>query len=158
MCGPKYCSMKITEDIRKMAEADGPLHPKYQIHIIINLTDRTITWLDGSPVPDSVLEQIGPASEVIGHVFSGTGQPLWQGRSRRLATVAQWRSLIVATRGCAACGADIDRCHAHHVQEWIDDNGPTDIDNLQLLCHTCHGVAHQGSRGDPRHHRQPRAA
>ncbi len=27
MCGPKYCSMKITEDIRKMAETEGPLVP-----------------------------------------------------------------------------------------------------------------------------------
>ncbi len=27
MCGPKYCSMKITEDIRKMAAAEGPLVP-----------------------------------------------------------------------------------------------------------------------------------
>ena len=25
MCGPKYCSMKITEDIRKIAAAEGPL-------------------------------------------------------------------------------------------------------------------------------------
>ena len=28
MCGPKYCSMKITEEIREMATADaGPLVP-----------------------------------------------------------------------------------------------------------------------------------
>ena len=27
MCGPKYCSMKITEDIRKMSEEQGPLVP-----------------------------------------------------------------------------------------------------------------------------------
>ena len=138
---------------------DGPVHPKFQIHIVINLTDRTITWLDGSPVPDSVLEQIGPAADVIGHVFTGDGQPLWQGRNQRLATTAQWRTLTVTTRGCAECGTDIDRCHAHHLHEWLLDDGPTDIDNLQLLCHTCHGHAHRGTRGDPqRHHRQPRAA
>ena len=27
MCGPKYCSMKITEDIRKIAAEEGPLVP-----------------------------------------------------------------------------------------------------------------------------------
>ncbi|MEM9465057.1 MAG: DUF222 domain-containing protein [Actinomycetota bacterium] len=140
------------------AAVDGPIHPRFQVHVVVNLTDGTITWLDGSPVPDTVLERIGPTADMVGHVFSGDGQPLWQGRTKRLATTAQWRSLIVATRGCAECGADIDRCHAHYVLEWIDDNGPTDIDNLQLLCHTCHGHAHRGSRGDPRHHRQPRAA
>ncbi|MBI1901438.1 MAG: phosphomethylpyrimidine synthase ThiC [Planctomycetia bacterium] len=30
MCGPKYCSMKITEDIRKMAETGEPLVPAAQ--------------------------------------------------------------------------------------------------------------------------------
>ncbi|MEO0494958.1 MAG: HNH endonuclease, partial [Actinomycetota bacterium] len=50
-------------------------------------------------------------------------------------------------------GATIDRCQAHHLQEWLE-HGPTDIENLQLLCHTCHGHAHRGSRGDPRRHRR----
>ena len=145
----------ITEP--RTAAADGHMHPKYQVHIFVNLNDRTITWLDGSPVPNPVLDEIGPAAEVVGHVFSGDGQPLWQGRAKRLATVAQWRALIVATRGCRECGADIDRCQAHHLREWLD-GGPTDIDNLALLCHACHGIAHRGSRGDPRHPRQPRAA
>lgn len=34
---------------------------------------------------------------------------------------------------------------------WLD-GGPSDTDNLQLLCHTCHGHAHRGSRGDPKRH------
>ncbi|MEM9465683.1 MAG: HNH endonuclease signature motif containing protein [Actinomycetota bacterium] len=144
----------ITED-HPDSGSEGPRH---QIHLIWNLDEPHPTWLDGTPVPDSVLERLGPSADVIGHVFSGEGQPLWQGRSKRLATEAQWRSLIVTTRGCAECGAGIDRCHAHHVQEWLVDDGRTDIDNLQLLCHTCHGHAHRGSRGDPRHHRRAKAA
>jgi hypothetical protein len=32
------------------------------------------------------------------------------------------------------------------------DGGPSDTDNLQLLCHACHGHAHRGSRGDPKQH------
>ena len=68
------------------------------------------------------------------------------------ATEAQWRALIVATRGCNRCGATIDRCQAHHLHEWLD--GGTDLPNLELLCHTCHGHAHRGSRGDPRRRRR----
>ncbi len=136
----------------------GPIHPRFQIHIVWNLHDSTITWLDGTTVPDSVIEQIGPAADVIGHLFSADGQPLWVGRTKRLATIAQWRSLIVATRGCKQCGADIDRCQAHHLREWLD-GGPTDIDNLELLCHTCHSEAHRRSRGGPsRERRRPEAA
>ena len=99
-------------------------------------------------MPDSVIEAIRPTADVIGHIFDGDGHPLWQGRARRLATIAQWRSLIVATRGCKQCGNDIDLCQAHHLQEWLN-GGPSDIDNLELNCHTCHGIAHRGSRGDP---------
>ncbi|MEM9202005.1 MAG: DUF222 domain-containing protein [Actinomycetota bacterium] len=126
---------------------DRSVHPKFQVHIVCTLSERTVTWLDGTPVPDSVMEHIGPMSDVIAHIFSGDGQPLWQGRSKRLATAAQWRSLIAKTRGCAACGADIGRCQAHHLREWTN-HGTTDLDNLELLCHTCHGVAHRGSRSD----------
>lgn len=123
----------------------GATHARFQIHIVFNLPSGSVTWLDGSVVADSVLEAIGPSADVIGHVFDDKGRPLWQGRSKRLATAAQWRSLIVATRGCGHCGADIDRCQAHHLREWLE-GGTTDIDNLQLLCHTCHGHEHRGQR------------
>lgn len=123
--------------------ACGPDHPRFQVHITFALADGRATWLDGTIVPASVLEELGPVADVIGHVFTTKGQPLWQGRAKRLATVAQWRSLIAATRGCARCGADIDRCQAHHLTEWLA-GGPTDVDNLELLCHACHGHEHRG--------------
>ena len=126
--------------------ADGPVHPKHQVHIVWNLDEPSATWLDGTPLPDSVLMQLGPSADVIGHT-------LWQGRRKRLATEGQWRALIVATRGCNRCGASIDRCQAHHLHEWLDGGG-TDLPNLELLCHTCHGHAHRGSRGDPRRRRR----
>lgn len=133
--------------------ADGPVHPKHQVHIVWNLDEPSATWLDGTPLPDSVLMQLGPSADVIGHLFDGAGHTFWQGRRKRLATEAQWRALIVATRGCNRCGATIDRCQAHHLHEWLDGGG-TDLPNLELLCHTCHGHAHRGSRGDPRRRRR----
>ena len=132
---------------------DGPVHPKHQVHIVWNLDEPSATWLDGTPLPDSVLTQLGPSADVIGHLFDGAGHTLWQGRRKRLATEAQWRALIVATRGCNRCGASIDRCQAHHLLEWLDGGG-TDLPNLELLCHTCHGHAHRGNRGDPRRRRR----
>jgi len=133
--------------------ADGPVRPRHQVHIVWNLDEPSATWLDGTPLPDSVLMQLGPSADVIGHLFDGAGHTLWQGRRKRLATEAQWRALIVATRGCNRCGATIDRCQAHHLHEWLDGGG-TDLPNLELLCHTCHGHAHRGNRGDPRRRRR----
>ncbi|MEM8708518.1 MAG: DUF222 domain-containing protein, partial [Actinomycetota bacterium] len=135
--------------------ASGPVHPKHQVHIVWNLDEPNATWLDGTPLPDSVLAQLGPTADVIGHLFDGAGHALWQGRTKRLATIAQWRALIVSTRGCNRCGATIDRCQAHHLREWLDGGG-TDLPNLELLCHTCHGIEHRGSRADPRRHRRSR--
>ncbi|MEO0588275.1 MAG: DUF222 domain-containing protein [Planctomycetota bacterium] len=134
---------------------DAPVHPKHQVHIVWNLNEANATWLDGTPLPDSALTQLGPSADAIGHLFDGAGQALWQGRKKRLATEAQWRSLIVSTRGCNRCGATIDRCQAHHLHEWLEGGG-TDLPNLELLCHTCHGHAHRGSRGDPHRHRRSR--
>ena len=139
--------------VEETAAGAEPVHPRLQVHLVWNLTTGDATWLDGTTAPDSVILEMGPTADVIGHVFTGDGQPLWQGRKTRLATQAQWRSLIVATRGCAECGADIDRCQAHHLHEWLN-GGPSDIDNLQLLCHTCHAHAHRNSRGDPKRHRR----
>ena len=39
--------------------------------------------------------------------------------------------------GCAVCGAANSFCQAHHVIHW-ENGGPTDIDNLALLCSDCH--------------------
>jgi hypothetical protein len=32
-------------------------------------------------------------------------------------------------------------CHAHHIKHWVD-NGPTDLDNLVLLCGEHHRTVH----------------
>lgn len=136
--------------IIEAASTSRPAHPKHQVHLVWKLDEPHATWLDGSPVPDSVLVEIGTAADVIGHVFSGAGQPLWQGRTRRLATEAQWRSLIAAVRSCERCGASVDRCQVHHRIEWRA-GGNTDPPNLELLCSRCHGIEHRGSR-------HPRAA
>lgn len=104
--------------------ADGPVHPKHQVHIVWNLDEPPASWLDGTPLPDSVLMQLGPSADVIGHLFDGAGHTLWQGRRKRLATEAQWPTLIVATRGGNRCGATVDRCQAHHLHEWLDGGDP----------------------------------
>ena len=132
-------------------------HPRFVGHVFFNVDDGSATWADGSPVPLSVLAEIGPAADIVGHVFSSDGRPLYLGRRSRLASVDQWLTLIALCRGCDECGAPISQCQAHHLLEWLK-LGPTDIDNLQLLCHTCHGRAHQGARGDPRGFRQPARA
>lgn len=135
--------------------AGGAVAPRYMVHIVVNLPRGTAEYLDGSPVPAEVLAELGADALVVGHVFDGAGKPLWLGRTRRLASDAQWLSRIITDRGCTDCGAGPEHCQMHHVHEW-EQGGPSDIDNFELKCHTDHGLAHRGTRPDRR--RRPEAA
>ena len=98
------------------------------------------------PVPPSVIGQLSPDTAVAGMVFGGDGRPLWLGRSRRLASVAQHLAVAVRDRGCVDCGAPMHRCEIHHVREW-ENGGPTDIDNLAALCGPHHRRHHRTRDG-----------
>jgi hypothetical protein len=77
-------------------------------------------------------------------VVDRVGVPLGLGRTARYATPAQRRALIVRDGGCVfpGCDAPASWCDAHHVDHW-DHDGPTDLDNLALLCRHHHGVTHR---------------
>ena len=98
------------------------------------------------PVPSSVIGQLSPDTAVAGMIFGGDGQPLWLGRSRRLASAAQHLATAVRDRGCIVCGAPMHRCEIHHVREW-ENGGPTDIDNLAALCGPHHRQHHRSRDG-----------
>jgi hypothetical protein len=65
-------------------------------------------------------------------------------RSARSASDAQWRALIARDRCCAypGCHTKAQWCQAHHVKEYDRDTGPTDIDNMALLCSRHHHLVH----------------
>ena len=77
-------------------------------------------------------------------VFHGT-QPIDLGRQARLPTRAQRRALAIRDDGCQfpGCDRDLRWCDAHHILHWLD-HGPTDIDNLVLLCRYHHHLVHEG--------------
>ncbi len=67
------------------------------------------------------------------------------GRTQRSANGAQRRLLWVRDGGCTFPGCDRPAgwCEAHHITFW-DDQGPTDLDNLTLLCSHHHHLCHEG--------------
>jgi hypothetical protein len=70
---------------------------------------------------------------------------LYVGRTQRTVTPRMRRALETRDRHCVFpdCRAHPRRCHAHHVTEWEHD-GPTDLDNLALLCVRHHHTVHEG--------------
>ena len=63
------------------------------------------------------------------------GVPLYLGRTSRIATPGQTVALAARDRGCSFPGCDRppSQCQRHHILDWLY-GGPTDIDNLTLLC------------------------
>ncbi|NKS77500.1 DUF222 domain-containing protein [Rhodococcus hoagii] len=71
------------------------------------------------------------------------GVPLNLGRTSRTVSKKQRRALIARDQGCAfpGCGAPPAHCEGHHIKHWAD-GGPTDLDNLVLLCRYHHTLLH----------------
>ena len=96
------------------------------------------------PIPRSELERLACEADLFGALFDGNGLPLWHGRRTRTVTPQQWRMLIARDRGCVLCATSPGHCHAHHIIPWTAPaEGPTDIDNLVLVCNRHHHHIHQ---------------
>ncbi|WP_280356536.1 HNH endonuclease signature motif containing protein, partial [Nocardia otitidiscaviarum] len=67
------------------------------------------------------------------------GKPLYLGEGPRLASSWQRRAKTAIERGCTrpGCTAPATMCAMHHIIPWAK-GGPTDIDNLTLVCDSCH--------------------
>jgi hypothetical protein len=67
------------------------------------------------------------------------------GRSKRVISPAQRRALNVRDKGCRWPGCDRPASYTsgHHLVHW-PQGGPTDLDNLTLLCRRHHWLVHEG--------------
>lgn len=80
-------------------------------------------------------------ARVKGVVFSGGVVPLWRGHTKRLATKAQMNALRALYGARGGCGADMWICDGRHIRP-VCEGGPTNIDNMMLLCCICHQKVH----------------
>jgi hypothetical protein len=106
-------------------------------------TSPHVATSDGQPL-DPVTAAVLACDAWLQPIATGpTGNPLFAGRTRRLATPTQHAALVLRDGGCVfpGCDAPPSMCDAHHLIPW-KDGGPTDIDHLCLLCRRHHGLAH----------------
>ncbi len=70
---------------------------------------------------------------------------LYVGRASRTVPPRLRKALQARDRHCAfpGCRVSVDRTDAHHVREW-EQGGPSDLDNLVLLCVRHHHYVHEG--------------
>ena len=122
--------------------------PKAQLCIVMDVTYLATNGEHGrceipglGAIARSELERLGCDTETYGILFDQRGLPLYHSRKTRRVSPQQWRVLLARDRGCVICGAHPNLCQAHHVKYW-SLGGPTDIDNLALLCHAHHRWVH----------------
>ncbi len=95
---------------------------------------------DGTPLPQGEFRKLACDAEILTGIFDSDLQCLSLGHQRHPSP--QLRAAITARdQGCIGCRAEPEWCVSHHIIEWQDD-GPTQPDNLVLLCHDCHHKAH----------------
>ena len=98
--------------------------------------------IDGTPIDIDDLRRIACDASIVPAIFAADGQPLYMGRKQRAVTSAQKLALVARDKQCIGCGMRASGCDAHHII-WWDDDGPTDITNLVLLCPKCHKKVHK---------------
>ncbi len=120
--------------------------------LMITIDHRWLTRRIGHATLDSDAA-VGPATArrwacdagIVPAVLGARSEPLDLGRLSYTVSDAQRRALHLRDGGCAfpGCTRRPRRCAAHHVRHWCD-GGPTDLDNLTLLCLFHHTVIHHG--------------
>ena len=96
---------------------------------------------DGSAIPIVELHRLALEANLLPSIFDTKAQDMWLGRKQRTASEAQRVALIARDQHCIGCGANPLWCRAHHII-WWSKNGPTDVDNLMLVCDDCHHKIH----------------
>jgi hypothetical protein len=95
------------------------------------------------PVADAL--RLADQAELAMLFTDATGWPLTLHRSRRVASPSQTLALIGRDKGCTfpGCTMPPEWTEKHHIRAW-QDGGPTDIDNLCLVCdyHHDHHLRH----------------
>lgn len=106
----------------------------------------TFTTNTGDTLNPFDLLRLGAAQYDVMVLHDTEGRPLTLGRGQRLASFWQRLALLAAQGvcGCSDCTTAGVHLEAHHLIPW-DEGGPTDVDNLWLLC-TLHHADNDDTR------------
>lgn len=143
----------LVEMVRIAAAADtgrvfGVRQPAVRVHVTASDLRRGVgaAHLEGQTASVSVqtAQRIACTQGAIAIEFDENGAALRLGRQKRTFTNPQKRLLAAIWGGCAApdCERPPSWTEAHHVNEWHQDHGRTDIEDGILLCKHHHLMVH----------------
>jgi len=105
--------------------------------------DEQCHTAERGPLTTASAARLACGGELVGALVDASGDVLALGRSRRLASPQQ--RLALSARDLHCQFPDCTRRHsleAHHIRMW-SEGGPTDMDNMLLLCRSHHIAVHE---------------
>ncbi len=104
----------------------------------------SVGWLPWmGPLSRNTSRQLACDCVLTAIVMDENGNPLNLARTARTVTAKQRKALTARDHGCAfpGCGKPAAWTEGHHIWHW-GDGGPTDMNNLVLLCGFHHRLMH----------------
>ena len=128
----------------------GPVRSRPSVSIVVpfdaldaDSQHRLLELPDGGWIDRDTLRFLTCDATLTRVILGPEGRPLDVGREQRLPTAHQRRAVLARDGGCAVEGCDAAPwlCEIHHLEHWTD-GGPTDLDNLAMVCRWHHRRAH----------------
>ena len=155
--GERTTAQRRADALANLITGEGPHgRPKVTLLMIADYDTvsrelRNLRYDDGLAVPPDRIAKLAADAKILPAIFNAEGDPLWLGRADRHASAGQRTVLAARDGGCINCGNPVERCEPHHI-EWFSKGGPTDVDNLALLCESCHHLIHDDGWQLQEHH------
>ncbi len=134
-----------------LQHGDTPTSGGVKPHIVLTIDAEALLGLrqrlgmiDDVVVSPETVRRLACDSSIVRMILDDRSRPIDVGRATRTISPALRRALNARDRGCQwpGCEAPPGWCDAHHIRHWID-GGPTELDNLILLCRTHHTAVHR---------------
>ncbi len=143
--------------ITRQANGDGNGQPQGTTLVLMadyDLVDNKMgnpRLADGTPLPPSEFHTLACDAYILCGLFrEADTEPIWMGTTSRHPIFALRAALEARDGGCVGCRAGPEWCVSHHIVEW-QHGGPTQPDNLVLVCHSCHDKIHHNNWAGEKH-------
>ncbi|MET0135874.1 MAG: DUF222 domain-containing protein [Kibdelosporangium sp.] len=132
---------------------DLPTHNGMKTEIAITVALETLQKaVDETVLPGETrltvrdARRIACDAHVLPAVLGGESQPLDVAVPAYVVPAHIRRGLVLRDRGCAfpSCDRPASVCHSHHIRSWLK-GGPTQLNNLVLLCGQHHRLIHRSA-------------
>jgi Domain of unknown function (DUF222)/HNH endonuclease len=142
---------RLADALSEAVGGDEPRPATVEIHVdadeVAGAEPRRGPWLseiEGGPrLPTETIRRLACDGRIEWLLERG-GRPVGIGRRGRRVRGALRRALRHRDGGCRFPGCELKRwLHAHHLVHW-SRGGPTDLENLALLCGFHHRLLHEG--------------